>query len=161
MYSLKFNHYFKSKTPDLDISEFYTDLCIPGKLHQKFFEKTMNTGTHLVRVNNIEVTAHQKGMAVSYSNGNSKTTLPVDMIILSAAIEPRDDTPKLAKILGIPIDSYGFFEEVNQNSSSVATAKQGVFIVGCSQGPKNIQDSVAQANAAVGKILAASSQENV
>jgi len=32
---------------------------------------------------------------------------------------------------------------------------EGVFAVGCAQGPKNIRDSIAQAEAAAGKILSA------
>ena len=93
-------------------------------------------------------------MVVEYNNGDSKkSSLPVDMVILSPAIEPREDASKLAKILDIPLDEYGFFKEEDQDGFSVVTSKPGVFIIGGAQGPKNIQDSVSQAYAAVGKIL--------
>ena len=75
------------------------------------------------------------------------------MVILAPAIEPKDDASKLAKILGISVDEYGFFKEENPYVSSVITSKPGVFIAGCSQGAKNIQDSVSQAGASVGKTL--------
>jgi len=157
MYSLKFNHYLKSKISEIKISEFYTDLCIPGKSHQKFYEKMKGTETDMIRAGEIEVTKQGKGMAVKYSNGNGKkSSLPVDMVILSPAIEPNDDASKLAKILNISLDEYGFFKEENQDVSSVITSNPGVFIAGCVQGPKNIQDSVSQASAAVGKILSLS-----
>ena len=157
MYSLKFNHYLKSKIPEIKISEFYTDLCIPGKSHQKFYEKMKETGTDMIRAGEIEVTKQGKGMAIKHNNGNGKkSSLPVDMVILSPAIEPNDDASKLAKILDISLDEYGFFKEENQDVSSVITSNPGVFIAGCVQGPKNIQDSVSQASAAVGKILSLS-----
>ena len=157
MYSLKFNHYLKSKISEIKISEFYTDLCIPGKSHQKFYEKMKGTETDMIRAGEIEVTKQGKGMVVKYSNGNGKkSSLPVDMVILSPAIEPNDDASKLAKILNISLDEYGFFKEENQDVSSVITSNPGVFIAGCVQGPKNIQDSVSQASAAVGKILSLS-----
>ena len=157
MYSLKFNHYLKSKISEIKISEFYTDLCIPGKSHQKFYEKMKGTETDMIRTGEIEVTKQGKGMAVKYSNGNGKkSSLPVDMVILSPAIEPNDDASKLAKILNISLDEYGFFKEEKQDVSSVITSNPGVFIAGCVQGPKNIQDSVSQASAAVGKILSLS-----
>jgi len=156
MYSLKFNHYLKSKIPDIKIKEFYTDLCIPGKSHQKFYEKMKETGTDLIRVNEIGVEKQGQGITVKYSVGNKKGNLPVDMVILATSIEPRDDTPELAKVLGVSLDEYGFFKEENPDASSVTTSKPGVLIAGCAQGPKNIQNSVSQANAAVGKILSLS-----
>ena len=157
MYSLKFNHYLKSKIPEIKISEFYTDLCIPGKSHQKFYEKMKETKVNMIRTSEIEVAKHEKGIVVKYNNGASKkNTLPVDMVILAPAIEPGDTTTELAKTLGISVDEYGFFKEENPDGSSVISSKPGVFIVGCAQGAKNIQDSVSQASAAVGKILSSS-----
>ena len=154
LYSLKFNHYLKSKIPDIKISEFYRDLCIPGKLHQKFYEKMKETGTNLIFSENVEVNKQGEKIVVKYSNKTGKKeSLPVDMVILSPAIEPPDESSKLAETLGISLDKYGFFKEDEQDFSSVVTSKPGVFIVGCAQGPKNIQESVAQAKAAVGKIL--------
>ena len=156
MYSLKFNHYLKSKIPEIKISELYTDLCIPGKSHQKFYEKMKETGTDLIRVQEVKVDKQGKEKTISYSNGNKKDSLQVDMVILASAIESKDDASDLAKILGISLDEYGFFKEEHSDVSSVITSKPGVFIVGCAQGPKNIQDSVSQASAAVGKILSLS-----
>jgi heterodisulfide reductase subunit A len=154
MYSLKFNHYLISKIPEIKISEFYTDLCIPGKSHQKFYEKMRDTGGKLIRASNIEITKQGQGIAIKYNDeSGKKNSTSVDMVILAPAIVPKEDASKLAKILGITIDEYGFFKEENQNVSSVVASKPGVFIVGCSQGPKNIQESVSQASAAVGKIL--------
>jgi len=157
MYSLKFNHYLTSKIPEVKISEFYTDFCIPGKSHQKFYEKMKNTGTNLIRADNIEIAKKGQGIVIGYNGGNGKqNSATVDMVILAPAIIPRDNTSDLAKILGINVDDYGFFKEEDKNVSSVVSSKPGVFIVGCSQGPKNIQESVSQATAAVGKILSMS-----
>ena len=153
MYSLKFNHYFKSKIPEIKISEFYTDLCIPGKSHQKFYEKMKESNVDLIRFSEIEVVKQGKDIVVRYNNGSKKNVKPVDMVILAPAIVPKDNASQLAKTLGISVDEYGFFKEENPDISSVVSSKSGIFIVGCSQGAKNIQDSVSQANAAVGKIL--------
>jgi len=157
MYSLKFNHYLKTKIPEIEISEFYTDLCIPGKSHQKFYEKMKETKVNMIRASEIEITKHGKEMAVKYNNGSGKkNTLSVDMVILAPAIQPSDTASKLAKTLGINLDEYGFFQEENLEGSSVLSSKPGIFIAGCAQGAKNIQDSVSQATAAVGKILSSS-----
>jgi len=154
MYSLKFNHYLKSKIPEIKISEFYTDLSIPGKSHQKFYEKMKETKVDMIRAGEIEVAKLGKEIVVKYNTvTGKKDSLKVDMVILAPAIEPRNTAPELAKTLGITLDEYGFFKEENPYVSSVISSKPGVFIVGCAQGAKNIQDSVSQASAAVGKIL--------
>lgn len=157
LYSLKFNHYLISKIPEIKIFEFYTDLCIPGKSHQKFYEKMRNTGTKLIRATDIKVIKQGQEIAIQHiDDRGKKNSIAVDLVILSPAIVPKEDASKLAKILDIHVDDYGFFKEEDQNISSVVSSKPGVFIVGCSQGPKNIQESVMQASAAVGKILSSS-----
>ena len=157
MYSLKFNHYLKSKIPDIKLVEFYTDLCIPGKSHQKFYEEMKEKEVDMVRASKIEVAKKGKGIAVTYNNGDGeKDSRSVDMVILAPAIQPRHGASELAKTLGIHLDEYGFFKEERPEFSSVVTSKPGIFIAGCAHGPKNIQDSVSQATAAVGKILASS-----
>lgn len=153
LYSLKFSHYLKSKIPDIKITEFYTDLCIPGKSHQKFYEKMKETGTDLIRFQDIKVEKSGKELKIMYTAGDKKGSQTVDMIILAPAIESRNDAATLAKVLGVSLDDYGFFKEQNPDVSSVETEKPGIFIAGCNQGPKNIQETVSQANAAVGKIL--------
>jgi len=153
MYSLKFNHYLKSKIPDVKISEFYTDFCIPGKTHQKFYEKIKKTNVNMIRTKEVEVTKQDKKIIIDYNDGGKKNSLSVDMVILAPAIVPNSSSSKLAKILDISLDEYGFFNEDKTNDSSVISSKSGIFIVGCAQGAKNIQDSVSQASAAVGKIL--------
>ncbi|OQX56681.1 MAG: FAD-binding protein [Candidatus Cloacimonas sp. 4484_209] len=153
MYSLKFVRYLKEKLPEIEIYEFYSDLCIPGKSYQKFYEKT-EPEVKLIRAEEIEVSKQGNDTAVKYKTDGSKaSTLPVDMVILAQGIEPNSNATKLAKILGIPQDEVGFFVEENSETDTVTSKKQGIFIAGCAQGPKDIQDSVAQAEAAVGKIL--------
>ncbi len=156
MNSLKFVHYLKGKLSEVKIAEFYFDLCIPGKSYQKFYEKTKTMGVDIIRTQDIKVTNSNGTLKINYSTENqpSKTEYrDVDMVILSSAIEPNSDAEKLANVLGISQDEYGFFAEKHSEIASLDTEKDGIFIVGCAQNPKDIQDSVAQSQAAVGKIL--------
>jgi len=156
MYSLKFIHYLKSKIPEIKISELFTDFCIPGKSHQRFYNEMKEKKVDMIRASGVEVAKKGSGISVKYNNGSNKKDIPVDMVILAPAIEPRNDASDLAKTLGISLDEFGFFKEEKPDYSSVVTSKPGIFVAGCVQGPKNIQDSVSQASAAVGKILAES-----
>jgi len=152
MYSLKFIHYLKSKLPDISITELHSDICIPGKTYQKFYDKTKEMGIDLVRAKDIEVVSEDNTVKYKNENGEECSVLG-DMVILAPGIEPRYDASTLANILGIPQDEDGFFKEVLSEFACVATPKQGIFIAGCAQGPKDIQGSISQAEAAVGRVL--------
>jgi heterodisulfide reductase subunit A len=75
------------------------------------------------------------------------------MVILVPAMEPSKDTSKFAVMLGIPVDNEGFLGQEHQKLAPVASSVEGVFVVGCAQGPKSILESIVQAEAAAGKIL--------
>ena len=156
MYSLKFDRMLKSQLPAVKVSHFYSDLCIPGKAYQKFYEDTKQMGVEFVRSAKTEVTGNGKGMTIKYeTEAGSKGDLTVDMVILLPAMEPSSDAQKLAEMLNIPLDEKGFFVEEHQLLSPVASAVEGIFVVGCARGPQNIAESIVQSEAAAGKILSA------
>ncbi|MGQ9675470.1 MAG: CoB--CoM heterodisulfide reductase iron-sulfur subunit A family protein [Chloroflexota bacterium] len=156
LYSLKFARYLKSRIPDVKITHFYSDLCIPGKSSQRFYEETKDMGVDFVRAASIEVAGNGKGMAINYeTEAGSSDSLAVDMVILAPAMEPSSDAGTFAEILNIPLSEGGFFAEEHEKLAPISAPTEGVFIVGCAQGPKNVADSVVQAEAAAGKILSA------
>lgn len=71
-----------------------------------------------------------------------------DLIVLSVAITPTKGSQDIAEQLGIDLDDYGFMAG---NGNSVQTSKQGVFIAGVCQGPKDIPQTVGHAKAAAGE----------
>jgi heterodisulfide reductase subunit A len=155
MYSAKFAHFLKHKVPKAEIHEFYTDLCIPGKSYQRFYEETLKKGVNFVHFEDIQVGSHNGGLRINYKDGNGKeNSTQTDMVILSPAMIPGKNTEQLAEILGVNLDKQGFFSTQNEQLSPVTTEKEGIFVTGCAEGPKDIPDSIAQAEAAVGKILA-------
>jgi len=154
MYSTKFSHFLKHKIPEAKVCEFHSDLCIPGKSHQKFYQKTLNQGIDFIRCEDIKVEDKNGKLQVNYKNHNGgKDIFKADMIILSPAMTARRDTESLAEILGISQDKKGFFSTQSEKLSPVSTAVDGIFIAGCAEGPKDIPNSIAQAEAAAGKIL--------
>lgn len=155
MYSAKFAHFLKHKIHEAKIYEFYTDLCIPGKSHQSFYEGTCQMGVDFIHNETIRVESQKDRLQITYKDGNgSDSVVPMDMVILSPAMIPGKGTEQLAKTLGINLDKHGFFNTQNERLSPVSTEREGIFVIGCAEGPKDIPDSVLQAEAAVGKILA-------
>jgi heterodisulfide reductase subunit A len=87
--------------------------------------------------------------------------IPVDMVILCTAMEPRATANEVARIFGITIGGDGFFLEEHPKLEPVSTATSGVFLAGTCQGPKDIPDTVAQAKGAAAEALALSSSGQV
>jgi heterodisulfide reductase subunit A len=159
LYSLKFARYLKEELPGIKISHFYSDLCVPGKSYQKYFEDVKNKDIDLVRVINpdaeIDVTENSEGgLELKYkTETGTENTITFDMIILAPAMEPGIDTSKLAGMLNIPVGEKGFFKEQHEKIGPVATSIDGIYIAGCAHGPKTISETVTQSVAAAGKIL--------
>ena len=154
MASLKLSHFFKKKLPEVKITQFYSDLCIPGRAYQKFYEEVKESGVDFIRATVTEVSQSGKELAIKYkTEDGNENTLTMDMVILNPALEAGVDSSKLAEILNIPQSKDGFFNEKEPDLTSVATARDGIFIAGCAQSPKDIAGTVAEAEATAGRIL--------
>jgi heterodisulfide reductase subunit A len=155
MYSLALAHGTREKLPDVKIYSFHSDLCLPKKEHQKLYDEAVNKGVEFIRSGErTRVATEGEQLLVEFETDSSgKKQVAVDMVVLAAAVEPNKDTEKLAELLDIPRDKYGFFSEAHTLMKPCATTREGVFVAGSCQGPKDISESVAQGTAAAGKIL--------
>jgi heterodisulfide reductase subunit A len=154
MYSLKFVSYLKDKIPNVKVSNFYSDLCIPGKFNQKFYEQTKAKNVEFIRSEDVEITKKGEQISINYKDENkNKKNILADMVVLAPAIEPAVDASKVAVVTGVSQDDKGFFAEEHEKINPVSTSTEGIYVVGCAQGPKNISNTIVQSEAAAGKIL--------
>ncbi len=108
-------------------------------------------------ITNIAESPEEKGKLVVIVEDTlvrRKRRLPVDMVILSTALEPKADAEDVARLFSISRSKDGFFLEKHPKLDPVATTTDGVLIAGCCQGPKDIPDTVAQASATAARVLA-------
>ncbi len=158
LYALKFSHLIRKHSPAVKVYDIYADWCVPGKDNQAFLDSIkdweniqfIHTGLPM----NV-VLKHRGGKIDLSCNDVSEKTrqISADMVVLCPAIIPSKDSPKLSELLLISRDKTGFFAEGHTKLAPVSTNIEGIFIAGCSQGPKDIQSSVAQAAAAAGQVL--------
>jgi heterodisulfide reductase subunit A len=162
MYSLKFAHLIREKIPDAEIYDLYIDLRCFGKGYEEFYNRLQEEGVNFIRgrageVTDVAETPEEKGRLVVLCEDTligRQRRLPVDMVILSNALEPRADAKEVAKLFSISRSRDGFFMEKHPKLDPVATTTDGVFVTGCCQGPKDIPDTVAQASAAAARVMA-------
>jgi heterodisulfide reductase subunit A len=156
VYSLKFDRMLKDQLPQAKVTHLYSDLVVPGKTFQRFYEDTRGLGADFVRAAKTEVAGDGKGPTIKYeTEAGAKSELPADMVILLPAMEPSGDAGKFAEMLNIPRDDKGFLAEEHQLLGPVASAVEGIYVVGCASGPQSITESIVQSEAAAGKILSA------
>jgi heterodisulfide reductase subunit A len=150
-YMMKIAGYFKQMSGATDVTEFFFDMCLPHKADQQYFDKTVDLGVGFKRVTGITLS----GTTVVYEEPDgSEGEKTFDMVVLAPAMEPCKGTDALAELLEIDLDERGFFKEAHQTTDAVATSMDGVFVVGASQGPRDVSDAMAMAQAAAGRIRA-------
>ena len=76
-----------------------------------------------------------------------------DMVVLATAMEAHEGTERMARTLDVKLGKNGFFQEADARLDPVSTVREGIFMAGCAQGPKDIPSSVAQGHAAAGRIM--------
>ncbi len=161
MYSLKFSHVLKERVPGVKVHQMYIDMRCFGKGYEEFYDRLREEGVDFIRGKAGEVTIiaeneFEKGrlvVVVEDTLVRRKRRIPVDMVVLSTALQPRADASEVARMFSISRSKDGFFLEKHPKLDPVATTTDGVLIAGCCQGPKDIPDTVAQASAAAARVL--------
>jgi len=160
MYALKYSHLIKEMT-EADVYQLYIDMRCYGKGFEEFYQRVSDEGVNFIRgkvaqVTDQAVSDEEKGKLVVVTEDTllgRMVRIPVDMVILCPAMIPRADAGEMARRLILSRGADGFFLEKHPKLEPVATVNDGVFVVGCAQGPKDIPDTVAQASAGAAEAL--------
>lgn len=157
MYSLKFAHLFKEKT-SADVYQFYIDIRAAGKGYEEFYNRIIEEDVKFIRGKGARVAASVDEPGRLIVEAEDTITgkfikLPVDMVVLSPAMIPRSDARDIARLFNLSTDKQGFFMERHPKLAPLSTMSEGIFIAGVCQSPKDIPDTVAQANGAAAEAL--------
>lgn len=87
--------------------------------------------------------------------------LKTDLLVLSAAIRPGEDSKKLAETLRLPLDQDGFFLEAHPKLRPLDFTTPGFFLCGLAQGPKFANESILQARGAVSRAMTILSRKEI
>ncbi len=168
MYGLKYAHLTK-EIAKADVYEFYIDMRCFGEGYEEFYKRLSEEGVNFIRgkvakITDEALTDEEKGKLIVISEDTllgKMVRVPVDMVILCSALEARSDAENVARIFTINRRADGFFLERHVKLDPVATPTDGVFIAGCCEGPRDIPDTVAQAEATAAKALSLISKGTV
>jgi heterodisulfide reductase subunit A len=153
--SIKNINILKELKPELEIVVLYRDFQMAKKEFEEYYRNRRKDAMFLrYDLENLpEVTKKNKRYEISVFDTNlqDKITYETNMVVLATPMIPADNLEELAKMLKVPLDRTGFFLEAHVKLRPLDFATDGVFLCGCAQWPKNIQDSISQANGAAGR----------
>jgi heterodisulfide reductase subunit A len=143
---------------DLDCAVFYMDMRTHGKEFERFYDDARERhGVRFIRskVHSVNPAGNTDDLEIRYvaENGEIQTEV-FDLIVLSVGMEISPPLVDLAKRLNIDLTPSKFCS--TSSFAPVATSRDGIFVCGAFQGPKDIPQSVIDSSAAAvvaGEIL--------
>ena len=129
---------------------FYMDIRAHGKNFENYYERAKNeSGVRYVKcsVSRVREEFNTKNLLITYIDEAGKVVEEeFDMVVLSVGLEPAKHTVEMVQRLGVDVDKYGF--AVTKSFAPHSTSKEGIYVCGAYQGPKDIPETVAQASGA-------------
>ncbi|MEM3664218.1 MAG: CoB--CoM heterodisulfide reductase iron-sulfur subunit A family protein, partial [Candidatus Jordarchaeales archaeon] len=157
-YAVKQALELKERIPGAEVYIFYQDMRTFGKGFEELYREALRERIRFVRGIVSKVVEDGKTGNLIVRAEDTLLGVPVeveaDLVVLSVGMVPSKGTERLLFVLNVPVSEEGFVMEAHPKLRPIETQIPGIFVAGCAQGPKDIQDSVAQANAAASKISA-------
>lgn len=157
-YLLKFAELALQKLPDVFISMFFSDWCLPGKdaqdvlatiLVRKRVQLCRLAGPDSIQIlqKDDAIGIHWKDSLQNFRDENC------DMVVLGPAMIGDENAAQLSECLDVPMDVDGFFGVDHPVKAPVSTLREGIWVSGCARGPCGMADAVSQGQAAAGLML--------
>jgi len=146
----------KTLKPSLEIVVIYRDLQMAKKEFEQYYRErrkdAMFIRYDLEQPPEITKTSENpEQYNIKVFEDNETIEMDTDLVVLSTPLIPPSNLEELAKMLKVPIDKNGFFLEAHVKLRPLDFATDGIFLCGCAQWPKNVQDSISQAKGAAGR----------
>ena len=145
----------KEINPDINIYILYRDIRTYG-FREDYYRKARERGITFIRYDEYEkpeLIPQAENIKVSVKEPllNYQLILDADLLVLSLGEVPQTDCKGIAEMLKIPLNEDKFFLEAHVKLRPVDFATEGIFLAGLAHSPKFIDETIAQANAAVSR----------
>ena len=123
------------------------DLKESGLTREEVIDSVQNAGGAILR---------QDGKVMVWGSdtlSGQQVQIAADLVVLAPAMLARPATPPLARMLGLPVDEYGWLVPLDANTHPVETVRPGVCLAGTGAGPMDIPETVAHASGAAAQVL--------
>ncbi len=140
--------------PGADVWIFYTDMRAHGKGYEEFYAKARDHNVTFIRGRAAEVIPNGESLIVKAEDTilGRQIEENFDLVVLSPALIPNHGTRELSEMLGIDLGPDNFFLEIHHKLRGVETKREGIYITGCAQGPKDIRETTMESLATASKV---------
>jgi heterodisulfide reductase subunit A len=163
MYTMKEAMLAKEHDSSLEnLSVFYIDIRAYGKGFEDYYARAKkDVNFFRGKPAKISEDTLTKDIIIRVENTETGKTerIRTNLLVLSCAIVPPKGTKKLAEVLSVKLDEYGFLEGFGDGA--MMTSRNGVFVCGAIEAPKDIPDTVSQASGAAVKAMQILFEERV
>jgi len=155
----------KALSPETHVYILYRDIRTYG-FKESYYTAARKTGVVFVRYDEDskpEVSRNGHGLQVSVVDQTLRMPLSIaaDLVVLSAGVHPNDGNKEIAQFLKVPLNSEGFFLEAHMKLRPVDFMTDGVFLCGLAHSPKNVEESILQAQAAASRAATILAQDSI
>jgi len=162
MYTAKHAIMLKEHDPDIQTYVFYMDIRAAGRGYEEFVRRAQEeAGAIYLRGRVSKIYPQNDKLIVQGYDTLQGTPVEVeaDLVVLAHGATASKGAVELMQTLGISYDQYGFVNEMHPKLRPVETNTDGIFLAGCTSGPKDIPDTVSQAGAAAAKVVGLLAQD--
>jgi heterodisulfide reductase subunit A-like polyferredoxin len=154
IFALKHANILTLERDEVQVSVVYMDIRTYDR-YERYYRIARNSGVEFIRGRVSIVQPGSDGsldVTVYDSLLNKYLKFPVDLLVLSSALEPQEGTDKLIETIGLKSAS-GFVGVANSISENEVVAGDHIYACGTALGPAEVPESVTQARAVASKIL--------
>jgi len=135
---------------DLDCAVFYMDMRTHGKDFERFYDDAREKhGIRFIRsrIHTVMAAPGTDDLLLAYAEEGAEQKEEIfDLVVLSVGLETPPDVMELANKLGLDLTEGRFCK--TGSFHPVVTSREGVYVCGAFQGPKDIPQSVIEASSA-------------
>ncbi|MDH5595694.1 MAG: FAD-dependent oxidoreductase [Candidatus Bathyarchaeota archaeon] len=146
----------KKLYPDVEINILFRDLQTYGE-YEDFYREARVKFINFIRYDMDrppKIASKPDGkLAVTVYDAYLDAVIEIDsdLVVLSVPLVQHEDGKKLSSILKVPLGVDGFFFEAHPKLRPVDFASDGIYVCGAAHGPKDVNESIAQACAAASR----------
>lgn len=145
----------REDNPDTSVFILHRDVMTPGSVLEGYYRKALSRGIQFIRFEKDNPPVIKgEGMVAAVEVYDAITgvarMIETDLVVLSTPLISNHDNQRLAEMLDLQLDRYGFFREIYP-MHPLETRMDGVFICGSARWPVSSDQAIAQGEAAAMK----------
>jgi heterodisulfide reductase subunit A len=152
----------KRADPGTEVYILYRDIEVHGTHFEDYYAQARDLGVIFTRYTPEAPPQVADGRVIVYDELlGARLGIPYDLLVLSTPMVARPGARKLAQMLKVPIDEYGFFLEAHVKLRPLDFATDGVYLCGSAHWPAHLDEVISQAYGAAARAATILSKEQI